>query len=46
MPTGKLERIANPPWEALFEMLDSADVPADFLTERRDGPAQRRKTLL
>jgi hypothetical protein len=32
-------------WEALFEMLDSADVPADFLTERQDGPAQGRKTL-
>jgi len=29
-------------WAALFQMLKSADVPADFLTERKDGPAQRR----
>ncbi len=32
-------------WEALFEILDSTDVPADFLTERQDGPAQRRRAL-
>jgi antitoxin VapB len=30
-------------WEAFFELADSADIPRDFLADRKDRPPQKRK---
>jgi len=30
-------------WEDFFELMKSIDVPSDFLAERDDTPAQKRK---
>lgn len=29
-------------WDDFFELVRQADVPADFLTDRQDGPPQKR----
>jgi antitoxin VapB len=30
-------------WQELFHLLDSLEIPEDFLTERDDRPPQKRK---
>jgi antitoxin VapB len=30
-------------WEDFFELLETIDIPEDFLGDRRDAPAQKRK---
>lgn len=30
-------------WKELFDLLDNADVPDDFLAKRNDKPPQKRK---
>jgi antitoxin VapB len=30
-------------WEDFFEMMKNIDVPSDFLADRDDAPAQKRK---
>ena len=32
-------------WETFFELVTTLDVPADFLTNRGDAPAQTRELL-
>ncbi len=29
-------------WQAFFELADRTDIPADFMTEREDHPAEER----
>jgi len=30
-------------WQDFFDLVDSLDIPGDFLTNRRDMPPQKRK---
>jgi len=30
-------------WQDFFELIDTLDIPEDFLSNRRDAPAQKRK---
>ena len=30
-------------WQDFFELIDSLDIPEDFLSNRRDTPPQKRK---
>jgi antitoxin VapB len=30
-------------WQDFFELIDSFDIPEDFLSNRRDTPPQKRK---
>ena len=42
--TGNVVLSRRPTWKEIFAMLDSADIPADFLSpeERDQGPPQER----
>ena len=33
-------------WDSFFELVDRNPVPEDFMSDRGDGPPQRRKALL
>jgi antitoxin VapB len=32
-------------WDELFHLMDSLEVPDDFMTDRNDAPPQKRKLL-
>ncbi len=32
-------------WQSFFALVDQANVPEDFMTERRDHPPQKRELL-